>query len=32
MTAPKNTLGENKTDLDLIPWGLIAKHLPQAFE
>ncbi len=30
--APKNTLGENKIDLDLIPWGLIAKHLPQAFE
>ncbi len=30
--APKNTANENKANLDLIPWGLIAKHLPQAFE
>jgi len=32
MKAPKNTTNENKIDLDLIPWGLIAKHLPQAYE
>lgn len=30
-TAPKNTANEDKLDLDLIPWGLIAKHLPPAY-
>ncbi|MDP8268288.1 MAG: DUF5664 domain-containing protein [Candidatus Tenebribacter davisii] len=30
--APKNTINENKPDMDLIPWGLIAKHLPPAYE
>lgn len=31
MVAPKNTENENKIDLDLIPWGLISRHLPQAY-
>jgi len=31
MVAPKNTMNEDKIDLDLVPWGLIAKHLPQAY-
>jgi len=29
--APKNTKNENKIDLDLIPWGLIAKYLTPAY-
>jgi hypothetical protein len=30
--APKNTKNENKQNLDLIPWDIIARHLPQAYE
>ena len=29
--APKNTKNEDKQDLDLIPWGLITKHLTPAY-
>lgn len=29
--APKNTENEDKIDLDLIPWGLISRYLPQAY-
>lgn len=31
-TAPKNTLAENKQNLDLIPWDLLAEFLPNAYE
>ena len=30
--GPKNTIEEGKADLDLIPWDILARHLPQAYE